>query len=118
MKKLLILIVAGALYFHFYPNEKLNAWLSEQKTMILGYFSDATDTKIRLKADKIYQDLSKDFAQFTAKEKEYVAEITSSRKSVKDFYQQYCNTNKQTPKLHRENFAKVCQVIGQYSSLL
>ena len=25
MKKLLILIVASALYFHFYPNEKLNA---------------------------------------------------------------------------------------------
>ena len=118
MKKLLILIVAGALYFHFYPNEKLNTWLDEQKTMILGYFSDATDTKVRLKADKIYQDLSRDFAQFTGKEKAYVAEITSSRQSVKSFYNEYCNTKKQTPKLHRENLAKVCQVISQYSALL
>lgn len=118
MKKLLILIVAGALYFHFYPNEKLNTWLLEQKTMVLSYFSDATDTKIRLKADKVYQDLQRDFAQFNQQEKEYVAEITTSRQSVKNFYQQYCDTNKQTPKLHRDNLAKVCQVISKYSSLL
>jgi len=118
MKKLLILIVAAALYFHFYPNEKLNAWLSEQKAMVLSVFSDATDTKVRLKADKIYQDLSRDFAQFTTKEQEYIAEITSNRKSVKSFYNQYCDTKKQTPKLHRENLAKVCQVISQYSALL
>lgn len=118
MKKLLILIVAGALYFHFYPNEKLNTWLLAQKEVVLGSFSDATDTKIRLKSDKIYEDLQKHFAKFSAKEEQYVAEITASRTSVKEFYYEYCNTNKQTAKLHRENVKKVCEVINRYSSLL
>ena len=118
MKKLLILIVAAALYFHFYPNEKLNSWLLEQKAMVLSYFSDATDTKIRLKSDKIYQDLSRDFAQFNAQEQAYLAEITRNRDKVKSFYQTYCLNNKQTPKLHRDNLIKVCQTISQYSNLL
>jgi hypothetical protein len=118
MKNLLILIVAGALYFHFYPNEKLNNWLYEQKTTALSYFSDSTDTQVRLKSDKIYQDLSKDFAQFNSQEKAYVADITSSREKVKSFNQQYCVGKKQTPKLHRDNLAKVCQAISKYSKLL
>ncbi|MBA6389899.1 hypothetical protein H4J38_03790 [Colwellia sp. BRX10-3] len=118
MKKLLILIVAGALYFHYYPNEKLNSWFFEQKEMALSYFSDATDTKVRLKSDKIYQDLSRDFGQFTSQEKAYVAEITSSREKVKIFNEQYCKSKKQTPKLHRDNLTKVCYTISKYSNLL
>ncbi len=118
MKKLLILIVAGALYFHYYPNEKLNNWLFEQKQTVLGYFSDATDTKVRLKSDKIYQDLAKDFGQFNSQEKAFVAEMTSSREKVKTFNEQYCKTKKQTPKLHRDNLAKVCYTISKYSNLL
>jgi hypothetical protein len=118
MKKLLILIVAGALYFHYYPNEKLNNWLFEQKQTVLGYFSDATDTKVRLKSDKIYQDLAKDFGQFNSQEKAFVAEMTSSREKVKTFNEQYCKTKKQTPKLHRDNLVKVCYTISKYSNLL
>ncbi len=118
MKKLLILIVASALYFHFYPNEKLNNWLLEQKSVVLSYFSDATDTKIRLKSDKIYQDLSNHFAQFNAQEQTYVAEITRSRKQVKSFYQSHCLDKKRTTKLQRDNLIKVCQTISEYSSLL
>ena len=118
MKKLLILIVAGALYFHFYPNEKLNNWLLEQKKVVLSYFSDATDTSVRLKSDKIYQDLSPDFAQFNSSEQAYIAEITASRATVKSFYQKYCIGKKQTPKLHRDNLVKVCRTISQYSNLL
>ena len=118
MKKLLILIVAGAIYFHFYPNEKLNSWVFEQKEFVLSYFSDATDTKVRLKSDKIYQDLAKDFGQFNSQEKAYVAEITSSREKVKSFNEQYCKSKKQTPKLHRDNLTKVCHSISKYSNLL
>lgn len=118
MKKLLIVIVVGAIYFHFYPNEKLNSWVFEQKEFVLSYFSDATDTKVRLKSDKIYQDLAKDFGQFNSQEKAYVAEITSSREKVKRFNEQYCKSKKQTPKLHRDNLAKVCHTIGKYSNLL
>jgi hypothetical protein len=118
MKKLLILIVAGALYFHYYPNEKLNRWIFEQKQVVLSYFSKATDTKVRLKSDKIYQDLSHDFSHFTSQEIAYVAEITSSRAKAKKFNEQYCNSKKQTPKLQRDNLAKVCQTISKYSNLL
>jgi len=118
MKKLLILIVAGALYFHFYPNEKLNNWLLAQKAVVLSYFSDATDTQVRLKSDKIYQDLSRDFAKFNSQEQAYIAEITSSRANVKRFYQQHCVNKKPTAKLHRDNLTKVCHTISQYSNLL
>ncbi|SEL49446.1 hypothetical protein SAMN05216262_11245 [Colwellia chukchiensis] len=118
MKKLLILIVAIALYFHFYPNEKLNLWLAQQKTSILSLFSDATDTKIRLKSDKIYQDLSRDFATFNSQEQAYVAEITASRASVNRFNETYCLGKKRTPKLQRENLLKVCETIAQYANLL
>jgi hypothetical protein len=118
MKKLLILIVASALYFHFYPNEKLNSWLLEQKAMVLGYFSEATDTKIRLKSDKIYQTLSADFAQFNTKEQTYITEITRDREQVKVFYQTHCLDKKKTLRLHQDNLIKVCQTISKYSHLL
>jgi hypothetical protein len=118
MKKLLILIVAGALTFHFYPNEKLNNWLLEQKNKILKNFSDATDTKIRLKSDKIRQDMQQHLGQFTTREKAYLTEITASRQNVKSFYSQYCGTDKQTANLHRDNVKKVCQAINKYSHLL
>ena len=118
MKKLLILIVAAALVFHYYPNEKLNRWIFEQKKLVLSYFSEATDTKVRLKSDKIYQDLSRNFSHFSSQEIAYVAEITSSREKVKKFNKQYCRSKKQTPNLHRDNLAKVCQAINKYSNLL
>jgi hypothetical protein len=118
MKKLLILIVAGALTFHFYPNEKLNNWLLEQKTMMLNSFSDATDTRIRLKPEKIRLDLQQYLDQFTTREKAYLTEITTSRQNVKAFYFQYCGTDKKTANLHRDNAKRVCQAINKYSNLL
>ena len=57
-EKYIILIVAAALFLHFYPQPELEAWFEEQKTEVLKVFSDATDTKVRLKSDKIYQDLA------------------------------------------------------------
>jgi hypothetical protein len=115
MKKLLILIVAGALYFHFYPNEKLNDWLFEQKAVALSFFSEATDTQVRLNPDKIYQDLSRHFDKFTTREQNFIAEMTSTREKVKSFYQKYCLGKKQTPKLHRDNLTEVCKTITHYS---
>ena len=69
-------------------------------------------------SDKIYQDLAKDFGQFNSQEKAFVTEITSSREKVKNFNEQFCKTKKQTPKLHRDNFTKVCFTISKYSNLL
>ncbi len=118
MKKLLILIVAGALTFHFYPNEKLTNWLLEQRNIMLNNFSNATETKIRLKPDKILQDLQPHLGQFTRREKAYLSEITASRQNIKNFYSQYCGTDRQTANLHRDNVKKVCHVINKYSNLL
>lgn len=118
MKKLLILIVTAALYFHFYPNAELNDWLLKQKQTILGVFSDATDTRVRLKTEKLFEELSTHFKQFKPNEQSYVAEITRSRDSIKAFYQDYCKTMQASPKLHRDNQAIVCKKIEQFQNLL
>lgn len=118
MKKLLILIVVAALYFHFYPNEKLNTWLSEQKEMILSTFSDATDTKVRLKPERIFEELSTKFNQFKPEEQSYVSEITRSRQSIRTFYNKYCKSNQSNVRFHRENLAIVCEEINNFSHLL
>jgi len=118
MKNILILIVAGAMFLHFYPQPELETWFEEQKTLVLGAFSDATDTKVRLNANKIHQELQPSFGQFNADEQKYVGEITASRKTVKDFFQNYCNNKRKTPKLHERNQQLVCQKITAYQSLL
>ena len=55
MKNLLILIVAVALFLHFYPQPELDDWFAQQKETILTSFSEATDTQVSLKSDKIFQ---------------------------------------------------------------
>ncbi|GHE88468.1 hypothetical protein [Thalassotalea profundi] len=119
MKNLLILIVAAAIFLHFYPQPKLEAWFEEQKAFVLGEFSDATDTKVRLKSDKIYNDLKPNFNQFGPEELEFLKEITSNRKVVIAFHKEYCSTNapKRTPKFHQANQTLVCKAIGKYQSL-
>lgn len=118
MKKLLILIVAIALYFHFYPNEQVNNWLSEQKEMVLDTFSNATDTRVRLNSEKILEDVSQHFAQFNTEEETFISEMTSTRESVKAFYKKHCDNQQPSHKLHRENLKLVCQSISKYSNLL
>ncbi len=118
MKNLLILIVAIALFLHFYPQPKLTSWYQEQKSALLETFSDATDTKVRLNPDKIYRDLEVKFEQFNQDEQGFIKEITSSRKQVKTFYQKYCdNKNVHSPKLHHTNQKVVCDAISPYQSL-
>ena len=117
MKNLLILIVAAALFLHFYPQPELEAWYAEQKAMVLGKFSDATDTKVRLSSQKVYRDIEASFDQFNSDEIKFVKEITESRESVKTFFASYCDTEKQTPKLHKKNQKLVCDKISPYQSL-
>jgi len=117
MKKLLILIVAAAIFLHFYPQPKLESWFNEQKSMVLAKFSSATDTKVRLKSDKIYLDLKPKFSQFNADEQTFLKELTSSRDSVVEFYEKYCNAQQATPKLHQKNQKLVCDKMNEYQSL-
>jgi len=118
MKNLLILIVAIALFLHFYPQPELEKKYEEVKTLVLESFSDATDTKIRLKADKVFKDLESEFDSFSTEEVNYLKEITLNRKAVKGFYQEYCQTDRGNPVFHSSNQSKVCKTIDKYQSLL
>ncbi len=117
MKKLLILIVAIATFLHFYPQPELNRWFNAQKSQVMSSFSAATDTKVRLKAEVIYNELQPKFNQFNNGEQKFLKEITGSRRSVIEFYQQFCQTKRSTAKLHQKNQTLVCNKIGQYQSL-
>ena len=116
MKNILVLIVAAAVFLHFYPQPELETWFEQQKTAVLKIFSDATDTKVRLKADKIYQDLEPKFDQFNSEEEKFLKEITSSRDAVKEFYFTYCDKQQFSPKFHRKNQELVCQKISEFSA--
>ncbi len=117
MKNLLVLIVAFAVFLHFYPQPKLENWFNAQKATVLAAFADATDTKVRLNPEKIYNDLQPNWAQFNVNEQKFVKEITASRQSVINFFKKNCQTKRQTPKLHQKNQQRVCQIISQYQSL-
>ena len=118
MKKLLILIVAIAVFLHFNPQPELENKFEEYKAMIIEIFSDATDTKVRLKTSKIFDDLSSQFESFSSKEVDKLKAITLDRKSVKDFYSQYCFAEKGHPIFHSANLEKVCKTINQYQGML
>ena len=118
MKNLLILIVAAALFLHFYPQPELEDWFAQQKDSVLEVFSEATDTKVRLKSDKIYSDLKSQFEHFSNEEQKFLKEITIDRKSVKAFFTDFCEGKQQSPNFHRENQEKVCRKIGEFSALL
>jgi len=118
MKYLLILIVAAALYLHFYPNEEVSNFYQDKISYLKGFFSDVGDTKIRLKADKIYTDLESELEGFSEKEVERLKVITSSRSVVKEFYHQICQTEKRDIVFHITNEKKVCSTISRYSSML
>lgn len=117
MKKLLILIVFAAVFLHFYPQEELTLWYEKHKNELLNTFAESTDTKVRLKAEKIYQDLTPKLKQFKQQEKEYLQTITSDRQTLSAFYDEFCQQKKQSAKLHANNQTLVCNTIRKYSSL-
>lgn len=118
MKHLLFLIVAAAIYFHFYPNEKVTKIYLETKQVALDSFSVFGETQIRLKADKVYQDLESDLERFSVEEIKHLKEITSSRENVKNFYYSICKTEKRDIFFHINHEKKVCSVIDNYANLL
>jgi len=118
IKKLLILIVFAALYLHFYPQPKLNNWLETQKNTIFTDVSKATDTKVRLRSEKIFTDLKGDLKTFSEKEVEQLKKITGTRDSVNVFYNQYCKEKHSHPLIHHTNVDKICHTISNYQALL
>ncbi|MBU2870118.1 hypothetical protein [Colwellia sp. E2M01] len=118
MKHLLFLIVAAAVYLHFYPNEEVTKFYNEQKTAAQSMFSDFSDTKIRLKADKVYTDLENKLDRFSDKEVQHLKEITASRDDVKLYYFTICKTEKRDIIFHINNEQLVCNTISKYTNLL
>jgi len=117
-KKLLILIVFAAVYLHFYPQPELNNWLEKQKSIIFTDVSEATDTKVRLRSEKIFTDLKGSFNTFSEKEIEELKKITESRDSVNNFYHKYCKEKHSNPIIHHANVDKICHIIDNYQALL
>jgi len=117
MKYLLILIVAAALYLHFYPNEEVTAFYDDSILSLQEGFSEFGDTKVRLKADKIYLDLENSLESFSEEEVKHLKEITSSREKVKEFYSSICKTDVRDVVFHTTNEKKVCSTIGRYTAL-
>jgi len=116
MKKLLILIVAAAVFLHFYPQPKLEKFYQEQKDAALNSFSQATDTSVRLKVSKVQEDLAKEYASFRKSEKKRAEQLSSTRQNITDYYQTYCTGQpKKDVKFHPDNQKKICKVINKYS---
>ncbi len=118
MRNLLVIIVGIAIYLHFYPQPQLEAWYIEQKTQFLNLFAESTDTRVKLKSDKIYTDLMPQFNHFTIEEQRYLQEMTLTRQSVRDFYNEYCQKKQRHFKFHIKNQELVCNTINKYSNLL
>ena len=118
MKNILILIVAAAVFLHFYPQPEVTKFYNETKENLLDGFSEFSDTSVRLKAEKVFIDLKPELASFSAEEVDSLKEITSSRTNVNSFYQDYCKIKKRSAIFHQANQAKVCKTISKYESML
>ena len=118
MKNLLILIIAAALFLHFYPQPEVTKFYDEQKNSLLDSFAQFSDTKVRLKADKIFIDLKPKLTRFSIEEVKYLKEITQSRGNVKNFFEEYCKSNKRSITFQSDNQIQVCKTISQYESML
>ena len=117
MKNLLILIVAIALYLHFYPNAEVTKFYTEKKALLLEGFATFSDTKVRLRSEKIYTDMQPHFESFSEEEIERLKDITSSRDKVKEFYFAICQTEQRDFMLNSNNEAKTCSTIARYTSM-
>ena len=117
MKYLLIVIVAVAVYLHFYPNEQLNEWYETNKENAQESFSEIADTKARVAPSKLISALQSDFKKFSKGEVAYVKEVAETRQSLKTFYKEYCVEIKDNPRLRREYLKKVCATVDQYRIL-
>ncbi len=118
MKNLLILIIASALFLHFYPQPEVTEFYENKKKMLLDSFAEFSETKVRLKSDKILVDLKPKLEQFSVEEVEYLKKITLSKTSVSEFYEEYCKNKKRSIIFHSTNQTEVCKQISQYESML
>jgi hypothetical protein len=118
MKNILILIVAAAVFLHFYPQPEVTKFYDETKQSMLNGFAEFSDTSVSLKADKIFIDLKPQLNAFSDEEITSLKEMTSSRDNVKDFYHNHCQKKTRSAIFHPANQAKICKTISNYRKFL
>ncbi|WP_286263466.1 hypothetical protein [Thalassotalea atypica] len=118
MKNILILIVAIAVFLHFYPQPEVTSFYEEKKEQVLTAFSDATDTRVRLKASKVHSEIEKKFSTFRPSEQEHIQEVTLTSASIITYYEKYCRGTKRDQKLHPDNQKTICSVMTKYSKYM
>jgi len=116
MKKLLILIVASAVYLHFYPQPELEQWYNDKKNSILASFNEATDTRVKLSVKKVYSDIELSFNRFSPEEIIYTKNLTSDTEKVISFYKAHCEKPEPDFNFQAANQKIVCKGIGKYRS--
>ncbi len=112
-KNLLIIVVAAAVYLHFYPNEDVNKWVAEQKENADELFNETFDTKARVSPKKLLSAMQKDMQKFTKAEVAYLETLVESRSDLKEFNKTYCGTTKRNPQMRDIQVDQVCEKISQ-----
>lgn len=118
MKNILIIIVAAAVFLHFYPQPEVTKFYNQTKESMQDNFAEYSDTGVRLKADKILIDLKPELKHFSDDEVNSLKELTSSRANVKSFYQDFCHGKKRSAAFHPNNQVKICGTISRYANML
>ena len=118
MKNILILIVFAAVFLHFFPQPEVTKFYNKTRNSLEDGFAEFSDTKVRLKSDKILIDLKPELKNFSPKEVELLEEISSSRKNVKNFYQDFCKNKKRSTTFHPKNQTRICRTIQNYEAML
>ena len=116
-KKILIIIVAAAVYLHYYPNEELTNWYNSSKEAAQTKFADISDTKAKVAPSKLISVLQQDFKTFSKNEVAYVKSLAESRDSLREFHKTYCGTNKNNNRLSKSHLQLVCSTLEQYRIL-
>ncbi|MDN3652446.1 hypothetical protein QWY77_06675 [Thalassotalea ponticola] len=116
-KKLLVIIVAAAVYLHFYPNAHLTEWYNQQISKTKETFNSVAQTKAQVAPSKVLQVLQPEFKEYSKREIAYVESITESRDKLGNFYHQYCPNLKTNTQLRREFLKQVCDTVDKYRIL-
>ena len=118
MKNILILIVFAAVFLHFFPQPEVTKFYNKTRDALDDGFAEFSDTKVRLKSDKILIDLKPELQHFSPKEVELLEEMTSSRKNVKTFFEDFCQNKKRSTTFHPKNQTRICKTIDRYQNML
>ncbi|TKB46611.1 hypothetical protein [Thalassotalea mangrovi] len=117
MKKIIILIVAAAVYLHFYPSPQLNAWWESQKAWMDGHVNEFADTRARVSPSKLLTVMSPHLKKYSKSERSYVEELATSRENIRDYYNEFCSGGNYNRRLNRELQQQLCSTIDQHRLL-